>query len=172
MRSSAQSRRKLFEPRACRTCSSLFTPNSSFHFICSDECRSAPVWRRPKVVSSCSDCGSSIVGTAARRRCDECNKRTAKSVRKHRQRAAKFGGVCEVVSPIQVFERDGWRCQLCGIKTPKRLRGTYKPTAPELDHIIPLSLGGSHTYQNTQCACRACNGAKGAKPLGQLRLIA
>jgi 5-methylcytosine-specific restriction endonuclease McrA len=29
--------------------------------------------------------------------------------------------------------------------------------APTLDHIVPLSKGGSHTYDNLQCACFRCN---------------
>jgi 5-methylcytosine-specific restriction endonuclease McrA len=36
---------------------------------------------------------------------------------------------------------------------------------------VRLSLGGKHTYLNTQCACRACNIRKGAKPLGQLLMF-
>ena len=69
-----------------------------------------------------------------------------------------------------VLARDGWRCKLCGKRTPKRLRGTTHPDAPEIDHIIPLALGGAHSYANTQCSCRDCNGKKGARVLpGLLR---
>jgi 5-methylcytosine-specific restriction endonuclease McrA len=82
------------------------------------------------------------------------------------------GATVELVDPIKVFERDGWRCQLCMRKTPARLRGSYDPRAPELDHIVPISKGGAHSYINTQCACRECNGKKLDRPLGQLRLIA
>ena len=39
--------------------------------------------------------------------------------------------------------------------------------SPELDHIIPLSKGGAHTPENTQCVCRQCNSEKADKPLGQ-----
>lgn len=74
------------------------------------------------------------------------------------------------VTAPRVFARDGWRCQLCGTRTPKRLRGTYAPNAPELDHIVPIVAGGGHTWDNVQCSCRACNGKKGAKTLGQMRL--
>ena len=73
----------------------------------------------------------------------------------------------ETVDPLGVFERDGWRCQLCGARTPKERRGTYHDRAPELDHILPLSKGGEHSYANTQCACRRCNHGKGAEPMGQ-----
>lgn len=94
-----------------------------------------------------------------------------KRVEKARRKAVLAGATVERVDPFVVFERDKWRCQLCGIKTPKTKRGTYKDDAPELDHIQPLSKGGEHSYRNTQCSCRKCNGAKSDAPLGQLLLI-
>jgi 5-methylcytosine-specific restriction endonuclease McrA len=78
----------------------------------------------------------------------------------------------ERFDPLEVLARDGWRCHICGVSTPKRLRGTFDDRAPELDHIIPLAAGGEHTRLNTACACRKCNIAKSNKPLGQLRLVA
>lgn len=86
-------------------------------------------------------------------------------------RAKHFGRRYRYFNPLRVFERDGWRCQICGVRTPKKLRGSVDPRAPELDHIIPLAVGGDHLPENCQCACRRCNGAKGARPLGQLLLI-
>lgn len=77
----------------------------------------------------------------------------------------------ERVNKVQVFIRDGWRCQLCGKKLKAKHMGTKRPDAPELDHIIPFAAGGEHSYRNTQCACHKCNQAKGKRPLGQLRLF-
>lgn len=87
--------------------------------------------------------------------------------RRARKRAVRY----EVVDVFKVFERDGYRCQLCGKKTLKGQRGTAHPRAPELDHIVPLSDNGEHTYRNTQTACRSCNRAKSDGPGGQLRLF-
>lgn len=87
--------------------------------------------------------------------------------RRLRMRAARI----ESVDPIKVFDRDNWQCQLCGVKTPKSLRGKHKSNSPELDHIHPLSAGGAHSYVNTQCLCRKCNGAKGNALIGQLRMF-
>lgn len=95
-------------------------------------------------------------------------KRAERARRKALHRVAKV----ETFDPIEVLERDRWRCHLCGVRTPKRLRGTYSDCAPELDHIIPLSVGGEHSRMNTACACRKCNIAKASRPLGQLRLAA
>jgi 5-methylcytosine-specific restriction endonuclease McrA len=105
------------------------------------------------------------------RKCRDETQRTQRRVQKRKRNAAQRGVHAEAVDPIKVFERDRWRCKLCGERTPKEKRGTCDDDAPELDHIIPLSQGGEHTYRNTQCACRRCNGQKGAKPLGQLLLI-
>ncbi len=98
---------------------------------------------------------------------DKRNGRIGKAIRRARLRGAKI----ESVDPFAVFRRDGWHCKLCGGLTPKRLRGTTNAAAPELDHIVPLSIGGAHSYANTQCLCRKCNQAKGATVAGQLPLL-
>lgn len=92
-------------------------------------------------------------------------------IKEHKRRAAEYGVDAEKFDPIEILERDRWRCGLCGCATPKAKRGTYDANAPELDHIIPISTGGAHVRANVQCACRACNLSKGKKPLGQLRLV-
>jgi 5-methylcytosine-specific restriction endonuclease McrA len=97
-------------------------------------------------------------------------RRADKAYRKAIHRGLTLGA--EKFDPLEVLARDGWRCHICGVSTPKRLRGTYDGRAPELDHIVPLARGGQHTRLNTACACRRCNGMKANKPLGQLRLVA
>ena len=47
-----------------------------------------------------------------------------------------------------VFARDEWRCQYCGA------------AAENLDHVIPKSRGGTHTWDNVVAACRRCNSKK------------
>lgn len=84
-------------------------------------------------------------------------KKVAKAKRKALERGAR---VAESINPDFILERDKYRCYICGIKTPKKLRGTYEDNAPEVDHIIPLSKGGLHVESNLRCACRKCNGLK------------
>ena len=48
-----------------------------------------------------------------------------------------------------VFARDLGRCQYCG------------RTAENLDHVLPRSRGGDHTWENVVAACRPCNSRKG-----------
>lgn len=110
--------------------------------------------------------------------CSDCKKKKKKerqkkdrNIRKHKGRAEKHGAKYEPIDPIKVFDRDKWKCHLCGIKTPKTKRGKNECNSPELDHIITFAEGGSHTYNNVACCCRKCNQQKSSKSKGQLFLI-
>ena len=124
-------------------------------------------------------CGAVVTGYENKKWCASCRKKRSRNrfklkhgkVSKHRHKARLYGGAYEAVNPIAVFIRDGWKCQLCGCNTNRKMRGTSHDRAPELDHIIPLSRGGDHSYINTQCSCRECNIAKGNRPQGQLLLF-
>jgi 5-methylcytosine-specific restriction endonuclease McrA len=142
--------------------------------------RPKPEPKQP-IIRPCPDCGTALGYREIR--CSPCreahrvkarkgcpSRRADKARRKALQRGRIDGA--ERFDPLEILARDGWRCHICGAPTPKRLRGTYHDRAPELDHIVPLALGGQHTRKNTACACRRCNIAKAARPLGQLRLVA
>lgn len=129
----------------------------------------------------CSVCGGPVGYSsmgAPRSYCsDSCIKqsdgyRRSKAAWRKARKARQRGATVERVDAIRVFERDGWRCHLCGRRTPKGARGTYRPNAPELDHIVPLSKGGTHSYVNTACACRECNLRKSDRVIGQPSLLA
>lgn len=53
---------------------------------------------------------------------------------------------------IRIFERDGNRCRRCGRTSPE--------TRLELDHIVPLSRGGTSSEDNLQTLCVDCNKLK------------
>lgn len=124
---------------------------------------------------SCEECGSRfcpLYGSKERRFCAPCAAERGRRWRKAsklKRKAAERGANAEHVDPIRVFERAGWRCYLCGCDTPRTLRGSYEPNAPELDHVVPLARGGAHTYANTACACRACNGTKSDRLVEELQ---
>lgn len=127
--------------------------------------------RTPRIEKPCVECGVPFITAFGRERfCTRrCNKRYYDRIKTSRRRAAARVG--EDISHIVVFERDGWRCQICKRKTPRELIGLQVPRSPELDHIVPLSQGGAHTYANVQCLCHDCNMEKGATVYGQLRLF-
>jgi len=94
--------------------------------------------------------------------------RDSRRVTKGKRRARSRGVDAEKIDPLKVFQRDGWRCHLCGKHAPPKLRGTLSDLAPELDHVIPLAKGGHHKWSNVALAHRMCNAAKSDTPRGQL----
>lgn len=98
--------------------------------------------------------------------CRKASKNAQQSGSTHSRRARKYGVASEHIRKVDVFQADGWRCYLCGCDTPRELMGSTEPSAPELEHVVPLSKGGTHTRSNVRCACRRCNAAKGARTPG------
>jgi len=49
------------------------------------------------------------------------------------------------VSRRAVMARDAGMCQYCGSR------------ADSIDHVVPRSRGGTHTWENVVAACRPCN---------------
>ncbi|MCK9355849.1 MAG: HNH endonuclease [Dehalococcoidia bacterium] len=54
---------------------------------------------------------------------------------------------------VEVFTRDRFTCQYCG-------RVTRDLT---LDHVMPRSQGGEHSWENVVSACKLCNRKKGGR---------
>ena len=55
-----------------------------------------------------------------------------------------------------LFARDGGRCVYCGA------------TATSIDHVIPKSRGGKHSWENVVSACHRCNHLKADKTLKEI----
>lgn len=68
----------------------------------------------------------------------------------------------------EIFERDGWKCHLCGHAIDKSLKWPNVMSA-SIDHVMPLSLGGGDTPSNVKAAHVCCNAARGAKPLREVQ---
>lgn len=60
----------------------------------------------------------------------------------------------------EVFLRDNYTCQYCGVRTHDLT----------IDHVVPRSRGGPHTWENVVSACRTCNHRKGGKSLAEARM--
>ncbi|MFZ2809419.1 MAG: HNH endonuclease [Desulfosalsimonadaceae bacterium] len=111
-----------------------------------------------------------------RARCREWAKNNPEKMRNHwadtgkRKRAIRKGVTVEKFKAAEIYERDGWICQLCHKKVNKRLRYP-NPLSRSLDHIMPISLGGTHERKNVQLAHYKCNVDIKAGGIKQLRLI-
>lgn len=65
----------------------------------------------------------------------------------------------------KLIQRDGSKCYLCGKETnfSDDRWGWYGPDYPTIDHVIPLSKGGKHSWNNVKVCCGRCNVKKGCK---------
>lgn len=77
----------------------------------------------------------------------------------HRRRARIRGTKADRFTDLSIFERDGWICGICNDTVDPTLRFPHHYSA-SLDHVIPLSKGGSHTAENCQLAHWVCNSRK------------
>lgn len=64
---------------------------------------------------------------------------------------------------FEVFKRDKFSCQYCGRSAPD--------VVLEVDHIVPVSEGGSNDIMNLVTACRDCNRGKTNRKLGDDAVI-
>lgn len=83
----------------------------------------------------------------------------------HRHRAKKYGCAYDSSVTLQkLIERDGLRCAICGKMCDPNDHSWSEycgPMYPSIDHIIPMSKGGGHVWDNVQIAHIICNSEKG-----------
>jgi 5-methylcytosine-specific restriction endonuclease McrA len=71
----------------------------------------------------------------------------------HNRKARKLGLGSAAVTLGYLMKRDGQRCGICR----KLIRAKTGPMRASIDHIVPLSRGGTHELANIQVAHYRCN---------------
>lgn len=162
---------------SCEYCSAaLVVGGHKNKRFCSERCRKLGEQRRrrgrhpskrrqpPKLLFVCEYCRLDVIadGQGQRPAPPYCSSCRTKLVSGPGARAKSAGARWrQKVDSKQVLDRDEWTCRGCRKVLLQEHRGTLRDDAPEVDHIIPLSAGGEHSYANVQCLCRACNMQKG-----------
>lgn len=161
------------ETKKCKNCNNFFTMKIRKKTdFCSRICKD--LYRREqnklqRIASKqeriCLHCSNIIT---QERRSDamfcsqECNYKAHALQRKLRNRANEEGK--RGYLRTEICERDGWICQIC--KEPvERTAHHPNPLAPSLDHIIPVSKGGSSDPSNLQLTHLRCNLKRGNRTL-------
>lgn len=126
-----------------------------------------PLKMRTWTAGYCGECdGAFVTNQPQTRFCSTSCKRRNKD-RVHEQRRSeriKAAGPRDRIDLPVLAKRDGWRCHLCGKRVTRK---TWS-----VDHLIPLSHGGSHTYVNVALAHQRCNSLRRDTGMAQLRLAA
>lgn len=165
------------EKRICVICGNEFMSKSEKRRTCSKQCshilsrRETGFCNGHLITKACVVCGKEFKTYKSRQvTCStECS--CARQEFRHNHRNTSFGARCRhygvqfdaTVRADLVIKRDNCVCQICGKKCdPDDKRwGNFGPDYPTIDHILPLAKGGTHTWDNVQCACGMCNTKKG-----------
>lgn len=67
---------------------------------------------------------------------------------------------------IKLAERAGWKCVWCG-QTVRKDMGWQNSTTVE--HLMPVSAGGSNKLENLACACYRCNRVRGTQAVTEFQ---
>lgn len=165
--------------KTCLYCSKLFSTNVKASRFCSTECRNKfygtvkkQINRAKKIIDPrrfdfhCDRCNqlvqtdTSITRGKYGRFCRPCA--LVRRRERYRVKTAKRQGVAKParLSADALIERDGNLCRLCNTEIDLSLARNSRFGAT-IDHIVPLSLGGSDDIENMQLAHWICNIKKG-----------
>ena len=108
------------------------------------------------ISKECIECEGNFFTTNWRKKyC--CQKCVDDAYRKKKSRESKN-------SNFLIYERDGFRCQYCGLTPQDNIKLS-------VDHIYPVSKGGSNDAHNLITSCQACNSGKHNKILDRPNLL-
>lgn len=168
----------------CKICGKEFLKNGSSTKCCSDECRVVNSKRREyakskkkelkrqlqRIVSKiCPVCGKTFKGNGNKYFCSEdCRTLHRKRQKSLKKISKRFAGreIDLTITLDALVERDNNICYICGeicdsndftIVNGNTICGNKYPS---IDHVIPASKGGTHTWDNVKLAHRICNSYK------------
>lgn len=150
----------------CKQCGSYYITNTNIKtYYCSRSCKCESK-RNPFVQKRCKECGKHFSTFKSNQVfCSDncCNKygyRQKEIIR--RNKIVSNGRVDWDISIKRLLKRDGRDCYIC--KHPMKFNAdTNDPFYPSIEHVKPISKGGTHTWDNVKLAHRKCNWEKGTK---------
>lgn len=156
----------------CIVCKKYFTKRKPKEYkICSNECKKINLinkFSKEKIenLRFCKYCNCEIKNQY-KKVCKNCTLDRKKNAARLYKQKIKISKIEPINSKI-LFEKDNWTCRMCGTKVQKF--NIYANDAAEVDHIIPISRGGTHTWDNVQTLCKICNVKKSNKTTNNLQL--
>lgn len=152
----------------CVICEKTFVDKRPGKKYCSKTCKNRANCGKGKYKKinprKCVVCGKEYLpGRVGGITCsDTCRGDLARIERNKRYKKLRaIGRFDQSVTLKAVYKKYNGKCQMCGKETVF-LDDWKSNDYPSIDHIIPLSKGGVHEWENVQLLCRECNCKKGA----------
>lgn len=152
--------------KQCEHCGVTFTTKVEGQRFCSKGCSSKSVRAdfETKTEVVCPICGRAFTATEPSQKCCSsiCSgvmRGAYHHVQQMRRRSQMNDSHGRLVDLRRLYLRDKGVCGVCGLPVPfdndpENIWGATR------DHIVPLAVGGEHTYGNCQLAHRICNSLK------------
>lgn len=131
---------------------------------CSPECRPSDYRYSP-----CHRCGGPKRRVRGVKLCNDCAAEGKRSTNRRKNARRRNVRKFEFYTLTEIAVRDSGRCHLCRRKVDMSLSGMAK-WGPTIDHIIPVSAGGTDAVDNVALAHRHCNCCRQDTGPAQLRL--
>lgn len=154
--------------KTCPICEKQFEGKLSVVY-CSKTCCNRKVHGKGKYKKiefhTCVVCGEKFKSnhSNAKTCSKECRNYRDRITRTSRYKSLREKGLFEEnVTLNNVFKKYDGKCQKCG-KLLSFECSCLSDDYPSIDHIVPISKGGVHTWENVQLLCRKCNYEKGSK---------
>lgn len=156
--------RRFLLPMPCIQCGKAFTPKHRNIKHCSLECshKTTKQTLSHKIACTCLMCGKVTMRSPALAtkycspECYYASKFTTPEGYKKWRRNQDFRSA----QRNSIKQRDGYKCVLCG-STDKL----------QIDHILPIGLGGGNAIENGQTLCRSCHALKTTKDKRLIRAL-
>jgi hypothetical protein len=160
--------------RICEYCGKEYNPKTIKSKYCSIECglEANKKQHREQYISHetyyekiCTICGKKYISTDNKSKyCSiYCRNKIRIMIHNTKKRGNKYL-LYEGVNYELIYQRDKGICHICGSRVHKKFNRKDKLSGT-MDHLIPLSRGGSHIYENVKLAHWICNIRRGAKPI-------
>ena len=127
--------------------------------------------QRPIHKRSCKGCGENFVTRRKEQvycstQCNRWMREQLKRETARRRGESEWNAAGRPTWKARIYYGNKGICQLCF--QPIDLTLDYpNPMSFSIDHIVPVSLGGTHKLKNLQSAHLLCNSKRGNKPIGE-----
>lgn len=132
---------------------------------CGLSCSAKMTHERRPCTRSCLVCGVDFSAKAdprnvyCSRACLERRRNKARRAYLNHWNRVRSGKIAEApvkIDPVSVFARDNWTCWLCHSPVSRTAAAPH-PRSATVDHVVPVSKGGSNDAGNLRCAHWSCN---------------